>query len=102
MIWLSSREKNVDIAIVYTGLRPGEKLFEDLLGAQEGSEATEHPKIFRARTHREGTNSVLGESVDHMKTIRTNYRRREDIMKVMTTTVPAYKPDLGNGSLLNG
>lgn len=37
-----------DIAIVYTGLRPGEKLFEELL-IGESVTGTEHPKIMRAR-----------------------------------------------------
>ncbi|TWI76900.1 FlaA1/EpsC-like NDP-sugar epimerase [Desulfobotulus alkaliphilus] len=38
-----------DIEIVFTGLRPGEKLFEELLLDTKGKEATPHPKIFRAR-----------------------------------------------------
>jgi FlaA1/EpsC-like NDP-sugar epimerase len=101
MIRLSGHEPDVDIAIVYTGLRPGEKLFEELLGAQEGSEATGYPKIFRARTRQEGTEGVLWESVDRLKMLCANYCQREDIIEVMKTIVPTYKPDLGNGSILN-
>jgi FlaA1/EpsC-like NDP-sugar epimerase len=37
-----------DIAIEFTGLRPGEKLFEELLSAEEGASATTHEKIFIA------------------------------------------------------
>ncbi|TYT76153.1 polysaccharide biosynthesis protein [Desulfobotulus mexicanus] len=37
-----------DIEIVFTGLRPGEKLFEELLIDIAGKESTSHPKIFRA------------------------------------------------------
>ena len=38
-----------DIEIVFTGSRPGEKLFEELLVTDEAARATEHPQIFAAR-----------------------------------------------------
>ncbi len=46
IIKLSGFEPNDDIEIVYTGLRPGEKLFEELLMSEEGLSNTEHNKIF--------------------------------------------------------
>jgi FlaA1/EpsC-like NDP-sugar epimerase len=45
MIRLSGLEPDVDIPIVYTGLRPGEKLFEELLYDKEKGMPTHHPKI---------------------------------------------------------
>ena len=54
MIRLSGHEPDVDIPIVFSGLRPGEKLFEELLGAEEGSEPTEHVRIFKARNPKVG------------------------------------------------
>ncbi len=54
MIRLSGHEPDVDIPIVFSGLRPGEKLFEELLGAEEGSEPTEHARIFKARNPKVG------------------------------------------------
>jgi len=48
-IRLSGYEPDKDIPIVFTGMRPGEKLFEEVLTAEEGTEATNHPKIFKAR-----------------------------------------------------
>jgi FlaA1/EpsC-like NDP-sugar epimerase len=46
LIRLSGLEPGVDIDIVFTGLRPGEKLYEELLLAEEGLKSTAHPKIF--------------------------------------------------------
>ena len=49
MIELSGYQPDVDIEIKITGLRPGEKLFEELRHTGETHEPTEHPRIFRLR-----------------------------------------------------
>ena len=49
MIRLSGFKPDQDIAIVFTGLRPGEKLFEEMLTAEEGTMVTHHKKIFVAK-----------------------------------------------------
>ncbi len=49
LIRLSGLEPGVDIPIVFTGVRPGEKLFEEILTAEEGTVASRHEKIFVAR-----------------------------------------------------
>jgi FlaA1/EpsC-like NDP-sugar epimerase len=46
LIKLSGLEPNRDIKIVFTGLRPGEKLYEELLMSEEGLEDTVHKKIY--------------------------------------------------------
>lgn len=48
LIQLSGFEPHVDIEITYTGIRPGEKLFEETLTAEEGTTSTRHDKIFIA------------------------------------------------------
>ncbi|WP_346353544.1 nucleoside-diphosphate sugar epimerase/dehydratase [Azotosporobacter soli] len=48
LIELSGLEPYNDIAIEFTGLRPGEKLFEELLNAEEGTAASKHEKIYIA------------------------------------------------------
>jgi len=48
LIQLSGFQPYQDIDIIYTGLRPGEKLFEELLTAEEGTKATPHEKIYVA------------------------------------------------------
>lgn len=50
MIKLSGLEPDRDIQIVYTGLRPGEKLYEELLTKKENTLPTYHKKIFIAKT----------------------------------------------------
>ena len=49
MIRLAGRQAERDVAIVYTGLRPGEKLFEELFHPQERYAQTAHAKIFLAQ-----------------------------------------------------
>jgi FlaA1/EpsC-like NDP-sugar epimerase len=49
MIRLSGFEEGRDIEIELTGIRPGEKLYEEMFFSHELAEATEHPKVLRAR-----------------------------------------------------
>ena len=46
LIELHGLELGRDIQIVVTGLRPGEKLYEELLTAEEGAQKTKHEKIY--------------------------------------------------------
>ncbi len=46
MIRLSGLKPHEDITITYTGLRPGEKLFEELNTKDDHVDQTRHPKIF--------------------------------------------------------
>jgi FlaA1/EpsC-like NDP-sugar epimerase len=54
MIRLSGKEPGSDIEIRYTGLRPGEKLYEELFHEQEALEPTDHEKILLARYRKVG------------------------------------------------
>ena len=49
MIQLSGKQINADIDIVYSGLRPGEKLYEELFYNSEHQQSTGHEKIFLAK-----------------------------------------------------
>ena len=49
MIRLSGFEPDVDIKVVYTGLRPGEKLYEELLMTEEGMQDTANKLIHIGR-----------------------------------------------------
>ena len=50
LIHLSGRKPGEDIEIVYTGLRPGEKLYEELFHESEDLAGTTHPKILLAKS----------------------------------------------------
>lgn len=53
MIQLSGLELGKDIQIKFTGLRPGEKLYEELLAKEENTMTTHHPQILIAKTREE-------------------------------------------------
>lgn len=61
MIQLSGFEPDKDIPIVYTGLRPGEKLYEELLSNKENTLPTSHEKIRVAKVREYNYNDVLPE-----------------------------------------
>lgn len=63
MIHLSGYRPGEDIEIVYSGLRPGEKLTEELFHLQEALAPTSHPKIMRARA-REVDTVWLGQQLE--------------------------------------
>ncbi|HLB37728.1 MAG TPA: nucleoside-diphosphate sugar epimerase/dehydratase, partial [Gemmatimonadales bacterium] len=60
LVRLSGFEVDRDIKIVFTGLRPGEKLSEDLFGGGEETERTAHDKIFVVRNGRPGQDATPG------------------------------------------
>jgi len=81
MIELSGYRPGVDIEMVYTGLRPGEKLDEELFKEYEKPVRTEHEKIFMAKDERNGMgvtlNGAVAELVDLASRGETNEVRRK-------------------------
>jgi FlaA1/EpsC-like NDP-sugar epimerase len=50
MVRLSGLQEGVDIEIEFTGVRPGEKLYEEMFFSHEVAESTDHPKILRGKS----------------------------------------------------
>lgn len=92
MIKLSGYEPDVEVPIVYSGLRPGEKLFEELLGAEEGSEPTKHAKIFRVRDSKMNDKKDLLAKIDRLIGLARENGCREEIIDCLKEIVPTYKP----------
>lgn len=91
LIKLLGYEPNVDIPIQITGLRPGEKLYEEILMEEEGLQATKHNKIFISQPmHLEM--KELKEKLDILNKLEydENYSRSR-VKEVMKEVVPTYK-----------
>jgi FlaA1/EpsC-like NDP-sugar epimerase len=61
MIRLAGKQPGRDISILYTGLRPGEKLFEELFHPLENYHGTAHPKIFEAAPRQQSAAMVTAQ-----------------------------------------
>ena len=89
MIKLSKLELNKDIKLVYTGLRPGEKLKEELLANQENTRPTHNSKIMIAKVREYDWESITTEidTLINMFAAQDN----EVIVKKMKEIVPEFK-----------
>ena len=92
LIKLSGLEPNVDIQIKVTGLRPGEKLYEELLMEEEGLTQTEHDKIHVAKPmdiDMERVENKLKELKGLLQ--HCNNEQKEKIKRVIKEVVPTYR-----------
>jgi len=91
MIKLSGLEPDKDIAIVFTGVRPGEKLFEEILTAEEGTLATQNQKIFMAKL----SSVKVEEFIEKLKMAKSviNNHDNKAIINAIKDLVPKYKPE---------
>ena len=94
LIRLSGLEPNVDIQIKITGLRPGEKLYEELLMEEEGLQETKHEKIYIAPLAEVPIKTVK-ENLSKLEDVLKNYNneQKKEIKKVMKEIVPTYKEE---------
>jgi len=92
MIRLSGKEPDADIPIIYTGIRPGEKLFEELIGVEEGSEPTSYQKIFKAKSSKYRDESSLLKYINNLIEVSQNNGSREEMISLLKKIVPTYKP----------
>ena len=91
LIKLSGLEPNVDIPIEITGLRPGEKLYEELLMSEEGLQTTAHNKIFIGKPSDityEQMLKKLGKLEEIIQDENISVNKIKDTMKQV---VPTYK-----------
>ncbi|KRG86111.1 multidrug MFS transporter [Stenotrophomonas daejeonensis] len=90
MIRLAGKQPDTDIAIVYTGLRPGEKLHESLFYSDENSRPTSHPKVLEAGIREFSAEQVLG-NITRLREAVAAYDVAA-MLEILSATVPEYSP----------
>lgn len=89
MIRLSGLVPHQDIAIEFSGLRPGEKLYEELLNDMENTIPTHHEKIMVAQV-REYNFQTISKHIRELISLSCEYKDRQVVVK-MKEIVPEYK-----------
>jgi FlaA1/EpsC-like NDP-sugar epimerase len=89
MIKLYGLTVGKDIEIVYTGLRPGEKLYEELLNDAENTLPTHHPQIMKARVQ-QPDHEVVRLIIDDLVNA-FSAQDNDSIVRKMKSLVPDYK-----------
>jgi len=91
MIRLAGLKPDRDVKIVYTGLRPGEKLTEVLLHESEPLQPTRYPGILFAMP-RATDHAVLARALDELQDVAMA-RRGDRTLDMLQLLVPEYRPD---------
>ena len=92
MIRLAGKTPGKDILIEYTGLRPGEKLFEELFHASEQLEPTSHEKLFKA-SFRQMDWFDLMQAIRMLKASCLNYEN-DELLVILKSLVPEFHCDM--------
>lgn len=88
MIKLSGLKLGQDIQIIFTGLRPGEKLYEELLNDKENTIPTHHPQIMIAKEQKQELKFII-DKIEELKL----YRNKQDnfaLVSVMKSIIPEF------------
>lgn len=95
MIKLAGLKPDEDIKIVYTGLRPGEKLYEERLMDEEGLKTTKNRQINIGSSIEFDEDEFMSQLKELMEAA---YEDREDIRELVEKVVPTYHPAGRNGT----
>lgn len=91
LIKLMGYDPDVDMPIKITGLRPGEKLYEELLMSEEGLTSTKHDKIFISKPS-DFSVEQLDKNLDRLKKLEyDNKYSSEKVIDMMRKIVPTYR-----------
>ena len=89
LIRLSGFKPDIDIKVQYSGLRPGEKLYEEKLMAEEGLQNTANERIHIGKPLSFDIDAFLGKVDDLMESA---YKNKDDIREMVKDIVGTYKP----------
>jgi FlaA1/EpsC-like NDP-sugar epimerase len=90
MIKLSGLTLDKDIRIIETGLRPGEKLYEELLSDTENTIPTHHPKIMIAQVS-QGSSETLDPLLERLSYASLNGATDLELVRALKELVPEFK-----------
>lgn len=90
LIKLSGLEPDIDIPIVFTGLRPGEKLYEELLMKEEGLQKTENQKIYIGELTDLDEKDILEKLAKLQHLIENEKTPIQEIKEIIHEVVPTY------------
>lgn len=93
LIRLSGFQPDVDIKIVYTGLRPGEKLYEELLMDEEGMKDTPN-KLIHIGHPIEMDDELFLQQIHRLDQVSKQEVEPMEMKRVVSEVVTTYKPDL--------
>ncbi len=94
MIRLAGKQPGRDISILYTGLRPGEKLFEELFHPLENYHSTAHPKIFEAAPRQQSVALVLAQLARATEAVQQF--DEETLQHCVGSLLPAFRWETGD------
>lgn len=94
MIRLAGKEPGKDIAIEYTGLRPGEKLYEELFHVSEQLEQTAHEKLFKSKFRQVDWNELT----QALRLLNAACKRQqtEELLVLLKNLVPEFSYDMAS------
>ncbi|HPM32693.1 MAG TPA: nucleoside-diphosphate sugar epimerase/dehydratase [Chryseolinea sp.] len=99
MIWLSGLEPGKDIDVVFSGLREGEKLYEELLNTSENTVKTHHDKIMIAKVQ-EYSYTEIDKFVDLFHDL-VHDRNELKMVTLMKELVPEFKSNYSRYEVLD-
>ncbi len=89
LIRITGYQPDKEIKIVYTGVRPGEKLFEELFTNSEGRLSTQHERIFISTKKLEEKYEGIIDNISLMTQRQINGRK--DVIRLIAALVPEYQ-----------
>ncbi len=93
LIRLYGFEPGQDIEIVYTGIRPGEKLYEELFSSREEMAATKHERIFISKKEMDSNYTGINKNIEEW--VREKNSNRDEIVKLFAELIPEYQGPQG-------